>query len=348
MSRGAGPIDRGLLERMCVALEHRGPDSRGLFLERGVGLGIQRLRVVDLETGDQPIYNEDRTVVVVLNGEIYNFQELRDDLRRARPPIRDRRRHRDDRPPLRGARRRTASAICTGCSRSRSGTRVANGCSSLATASARSRCSIERTAGRSRSPRSCGRCSRTATIPREIDLERDRLLPAPTATSPRRSRPSASVRKLRRRTRCVMRGWAGDRVSATGAWTTRQAARGGSRELHEPIRERDPRGDHAGACVADVPARRVPVRRDRLLGAVVAAMAEAGGRAGQDLLDRVRSRRIQRATAYARRVAELFGTEHHEFVVAPGRDRGDSRRSSGTTASRSPTPRRSPASISPR
>jgi asparagine synthase (glutamine-hydrolysing) len=75
-----GAMDPRLLERMCVALEHRGPDSRGTFVEGPVGLGIQRLRVMDLATGDQPIYNEDRSVVVVLNGEIYNFKELRDDL----------------------------------------------------------------------------------------------------------------------------------------------------------------------------------------------------------------------------------------------------------------------------
>ena len=74
-------VDRELLERMCAALEHRGPDSRGLFLDGEVGLGIQRLRVVDLNTGDQPISNEDGSVVVVLNGEIYNFQELRERLR---------------------------------------------------------------------------------------------------------------------------------------------------------------------------------------------------------------------------------------------------------------------------
>ena len=80
-SPGAGPLDREVLERMCVALEHRGPDSRGLFHEGNVGLGIQRLRVVDLVTGDQPIYNEDGSVVVVLNGEIYNFRELRERLR---------------------------------------------------------------------------------------------------------------------------------------------------------------------------------------------------------------------------------------------------------------------------
>jgi asparagine synthase (glutamine-hydrolysing) len=75
-----GAVDRALIERMCATIEHRGPDSRGLYCEPGVGLGIQRLRVIDLVTGDQPIFNERRSVVVVLNGEIYNFEELRDQL----------------------------------------------------------------------------------------------------------------------------------------------------------------------------------------------------------------------------------------------------------------------------
>ena len=81
---------------------------RGVHTEPGVGLGIQRLRIIDLETGDQPIFNEDRSVVVVLNGEIYNFRELRERARGARPPVRDAGRHRGDRPPLRGARAPTA------------------------------------------------------------------------------------------------------------------------------------------------------------------------------------------------------------------------------------------------
>jgi asparagine synthase (glutamine-hydrolysing) len=76
-----GRVDEHLLARMCSVIEHRGPDSRGVFCEDGVGLGVQRLRNIDLETGDQPIYNEDRSVVVVLNGEIYNYRELRRDLR---------------------------------------------------------------------------------------------------------------------------------------------------------------------------------------------------------------------------------------------------------------------------
>lgn len=66
---------------MCRLLEHRGPDSRGIHLEGGTALGIQRLRVIDLETGDQPVFNEDRSVAVVLNGEIYNYRELREELR---------------------------------------------------------------------------------------------------------------------------------------------------------------------------------------------------------------------------------------------------------------------------
>src|SRR3981081_2555923 len=77
------PVEPRLIERMCTSLEHRGPDSRGIHLDGQGGLGIQRLRVIDLETGDQPIYNEDRSIAVVLNGEIYNFRELRAELERA-------------------------------------------------------------------------------------------------------------------------------------------------------------------------------------------------------------------------------------------------------------------------
>jgi asparagine synthase (glutamine-hydrolysing) len=77
----SGPVEVELIERMCAAIEHRGPDSRGIHVSAGVGLGIQRLRVIDLETGDQPIYNEDGTIAVVLNGEIYNYAELRQTLR---------------------------------------------------------------------------------------------------------------------------------------------------------------------------------------------------------------------------------------------------------------------------
>jgi asparagine synthase (glutamine-hydrolysing) len=77
-----GDVPAGLVEEMCARQQHRGPDSRGIHRSNGVALGIQRLRIIDLETGDQPIYNEDRSVAVVLNGEIYNFRELRAELER--------------------------------------------------------------------------------------------------------------------------------------------------------------------------------------------------------------------------------------------------------------------------
>lgn len=74
------PVDPDLLHRMCDVVEHRGPDARGVHARDGVGLGVQRLAVIDLATGDQPIYNEDGSIVVVLNGEIYNYAELRESL----------------------------------------------------------------------------------------------------------------------------------------------------------------------------------------------------------------------------------------------------------------------------
>ena len=66
-----------LLARMGKAVEHRGPDDEGVYLGRGVALGMRRLSIIDLAGGHQPISNEDETVWVVCNGEIYNFQELR-------------------------------------------------------------------------------------------------------------------------------------------------------------------------------------------------------------------------------------------------------------------------------
>jgi len=74
------PVERGLLQRMADSLRHRGPDGEGFHLEPGVGLGFRRLSIIDLETGDQPIANEDGSVVIVGNGEIYNFEELREEL----------------------------------------------------------------------------------------------------------------------------------------------------------------------------------------------------------------------------------------------------------------------------
>jgi len=71
---------QGLLCRMIGLLRHRGPDASGIFMKGPAGLGHARLSIIDLNSGDQPVYNEDRTVWVVFNGEIFNYPELRKDL----------------------------------------------------------------------------------------------------------------------------------------------------------------------------------------------------------------------------------------------------------------------------
>ncbi len=69
-----------VLHAMCERMKHRGPDSEGLWLDESVALGMRRLSIIDLHTGEQPVYSEDRSIVVVMNGELYNFREVRADL----------------------------------------------------------------------------------------------------------------------------------------------------------------------------------------------------------------------------------------------------------------------------
>jgi asparagine synthase (glutamine-hydrolysing) len=75
-----GPVDRALLERMNATLVHRGPDEAGFHIQDRVGLAMRRLAIIDLAGGQQPLFNEDGTIVVVFNGEIYNFAALRAEL----------------------------------------------------------------------------------------------------------------------------------------------------------------------------------------------------------------------------------------------------------------------------
>jgi len=77
------PVDPARLEGMSRTLEHRGPDSSGMFVDGGIGLAVRRLAIIDLAGGDQPIANEDGTCTVIQNGEIYNFASLRVELERA-------------------------------------------------------------------------------------------------------------------------------------------------------------------------------------------------------------------------------------------------------------------------
>jgi asparagine synthase (glutamine-hydrolysing) len=70
-------IDEDLIRRMCSRIIHRGPDDEGYYVEDCIGLGMRRLSIIDVEGGRQPVFNEDKTIVIVYNGETYNFMELR-------------------------------------------------------------------------------------------------------------------------------------------------------------------------------------------------------------------------------------------------------------------------------
>jgi asparagine synthase (glutamine-hydrolysing) len=74
------PVDEELLRAMNGTLAHRGPDGEGIFIEGNVGLAMRRLAIIDLNTGDQPIFNEDGSLVIIFNGEIFNYRELRAEL----------------------------------------------------------------------------------------------------------------------------------------------------------------------------------------------------------------------------------------------------------------------------
>src|SRR5208283_4275457 len=76
----AHTIEREVVHRMNESLRHRGPDDEGIFVDLGIGLGHRRLSIIDLAGGHQPISNEDGSIWVMLNGEIYNYPELRKEL----------------------------------------------------------------------------------------------------------------------------------------------------------------------------------------------------------------------------------------------------------------------------
>src|SRR5688572_31379288 len=74
------PVAEHDIRAMCSAIVHRGPDDEGVYLGEGVALGQRRLSIIDLEGGHQPLSNEDGTVWIVFNGEIYNYRDLRPNL----------------------------------------------------------------------------------------------------------------------------------------------------------------------------------------------------------------------------------------------------------------------------
>ena len=70
-------IHRELLQKMADTLRHRGPDDEGYFLDEGLGFGHRRLSIIDVEGGKQPLSNEDGTVWITYNGEVYNFKSIK-------------------------------------------------------------------------------------------------------------------------------------------------------------------------------------------------------------------------------------------------------------------------------
>jgi asparagine synthase (glutamine-hydrolysing) len=76
-----GGVDQALIRDMSRLMKERGPDAEGFYFDRRVGLGHRRLTIIDLAAGEQPVYNEDRSLLVVFNGEIFNYRELRDELK---------------------------------------------------------------------------------------------------------------------------------------------------------------------------------------------------------------------------------------------------------------------------
>ena len=72
--------NKDTIKKMAKLIEHRGPDSDGYYINDKVSLGFRRLSIIDLNTGNQPIYNENKDKVIVFNGEIYNYQDIRKDL----------------------------------------------------------------------------------------------------------------------------------------------------------------------------------------------------------------------------------------------------------------------------
>ncbi len=74
-------VDKTILQKMTDVLSHRGPDGEGFYVDKNIGLGHKRLAVIDLSTGAQPMMSRDKNLVIVFNGEIYNYLELREELR---------------------------------------------------------------------------------------------------------------------------------------------------------------------------------------------------------------------------------------------------------------------------
>ena len=72
-----------IIHEMADSIKHRGPDGEGFFTDDNIAMGFRRLSIIDLSLGDQPLFNEDKSLVINFNGEIYNYKEIKEDLIKA-------------------------------------------------------------------------------------------------------------------------------------------------------------------------------------------------------------------------------------------------------------------------
>ncbi len=329
---------------MNARLVHRGPDSDGEFAADGVALAMRRLSIIDLAHGDQPIANEDGSVAVVQNGEIYNYRELRRELEAPRPPLPHRLRHRGARPPLRAARR-----------------------------------GLRRAAARDVRDRDLGR-ARAAPAARPRPLrDQAALLPAARRRALLRLRAQGAARaagllardrpaRRRRLPRLQLDPGAADDLRR-GAQAAPRHARGLARRRAAPAalraagagpgrRDPPPPRRRAGGGAARDPARLGPrppgsrragrraALRRRRLGRPRRARRRRAGRAGEDLLGRLRGGELRRARAGAPGRRPLRHRAPRDRP-APRRGRAASRSWSRPSTSRSATPRRCRPTSSP-
>ena len=336
------PVAEVLIERMCRTLVHRGPDAQGIHVAAGIGLGQRRLSVIDLDArGVAPLANEDGSIWVTFNGEIYNFRELRARARGARPRFRTRH------ATPRCSSTSTRSTASTASQHLRGMFAFAIWDEPAAAAAPRPRpagqeAALLRAHGRrasSSAPRSSA-VSRTRRSSATPDYRGDRRVPdLPVRPEPAARHSPGISQAAARRTMLVCD--AAGRCELERYWRPpirpRRSARprgGAARRVMRTAARGGP--DAAGHRRAD---RRVPERRHRL---------ELGRRAdgAQSAPSRVKTFSIGFEDAafnelpYARMVAERYDTEHHEFVV-----RADAAevlpQLVALTASRSRIPRRS-------
>lgn len=306
------PVEEGLLKQMTAVLAHRGPDGEGIYINGAIGLGHRRLAIIDLSpAGRQPLPNEDKSIWVVLNGEIYNFAELRDDL--------------EARGHVFASRTDTEVIVHLYEERGVECLPALRGMFAFALwDQARQRLLLARDRvgkkplvyalqpGRLLFASEAKAIIQDPTFPREVDLEAlHHYLTYQYVPS-----PWTMFRGIRKLPPAHYLLWEGGRVTVRPYWTLRYDAK---RDLSEAAA-----ADRFRELLEE--ATRLRLVSDVPLGAflsggidssaVVAAMCRLTGRAVKTFSIGFAERAYDEL-AYARIVARRFGTDHHEYVVRP-------------------------------